>query len=89
VKSSVTKDFRKRLDQLPGAAQEQADRAYVLWRSDPFHPSLRFKRVSPSQPIYSVRIGMGYRALGLRTEDHIFWFWIGPHAEYDDLLKRL
>jgi mRNA-degrading endonuclease RelE of RelBE toxin-antitoxin system len=89
VKSSVTKDFRKQLNHLPQATQEQAARAFRLWRSDPYHPSLQFKRVSPWQPIYSVRIGIGYRALGLRTEDQVDWFWIGPHAEYDDLLKRL
>jgi len=89
VKSSVTKDFRKRLDQLPVTVQDQADRAYALWRSTPYHPSLQFKRVSESQPIYSVRIGIGYRALGLREEDQVYWFWIGPHAEYDDLLRRL
>ncbi|MFY9823566.1 MAG: hypothetical protein WAM82_19445 [Thermoanaerobaculia bacterium] len=89
MKSSVTKNFRKRLDQLPAAVQDQAARAYALWRSDPFHSSLQFKRVSSAQPIFSVRIGIGYRALGLREEDQVFWFWIGPHAEYEELLKRL
>jgi hypothetical protein len=89
VKSSVTWEFRERLDALPTEVQEQADRAYAIWRSDPFHPSLQFKRVRRRQPIYSVRIGVGYRALGLREEDHLYWFWIGPHAEYDELLKRL
>jgi len=64
-------------------------RAYALWRPDPYHPSLRFKRVSQRQPIYSVAIGIGYRALGLREADHVYWFWIGPHAEYDELLKHL
>lgn len=89
MKSSVTREFQKRLDQLPNAAQEQAARAYELWRKDPFHSSLQFKRVSPRQPIYSVRVGIGYRALGLREADQIHWFWIGPHAEYDTLLDRL
>jgi len=89
LNSSVTKEFRKRLEQLPAEVQEQAARAYSFWRAEPFHPSLQFKRISPSQPIYSVRIGLGYRALGLRSADHMHWFWIGSHAEYDDLLKRL
>jgi hypothetical protein len=89
VKSSITKQFRKRFDQLPAAVQEQATQDYALWSSDPYHPSLQFKRVSPSQPIYSVRIGIGYRALGLWEGDQIDWFWIGSHAEYDNLLKRL
>jgi hypothetical protein len=89
MKSSVTKGFRKRLDRLPKEVQEQAARAYALWRSDPYHPGLQFKRVSRRQPFYSVRVGIGYRALGLREVDHVFWFWIGSHAEYDELLKRL
>jgi hypothetical protein len=89
VKSSVTRGFRKQLDALPTEAREQADRAYALWRSDPYHASLQFKQVSRKQPIYSVRVGIGYRALGFWEGEHVFWFWIGSHAEYDDLLKRL
>lgn len=89
MKSGISKEFRKRFDQLPTAIQEQAERAYALWRSDPYHPSLQFKRVSSGQPIYSVRVGIGYRALGLRSGDQIDWFWIGSHAEYDGLLRRL
>ena len=89
MKSRVAKQFWKRFDQLPASVQKQAVRAYELWRSDPFHPSLQFKRVSLSQPIYSARVGMGHRALAFRTGDHVQWFWIGPHAEYDELLKRL
>lgn len=89
MKSSITKEFRKRLDRLPTEVQEQAARAYALWRSDPYHPGLQFKRVGRRQPIYSVRVGIGYRALGLREKDPIYWFWIGSHAEYDELLKHL
>lgn len=89
MKSSISKEFRKRLYQLPAEIQEQAARAYALWRSDSHHPSLQFKRVSPNQPVYSVRIGIGYRALGLRKDEQIYWFWIGSHAEYDDLLRRI
>jgi hypothetical protein len=87
--SSVTEEFRQRLARLPAAVQEQAARAYALWRLDPYHNSLQFKRVSQRQPIYSVRVGLGYRALGLRQDEHLYWFWIGPHAEYDELLRRL
>ena len=87
--SSITRAFQRRLNRLPYQAQRQAAQAYRLWRSDPYHSSLQFKRVSPRQPTFAVRVGMGYRALGLREEDHIFWFWIGTHADYDQLLKRL
>ncbi|MEK6285261.1 MAG: hypothetical protein AABO57_05930 [Acidobacteriota bacterium] len=89
MRSRATKQFRKLLEQLPRAIQEQADRAYELWRTDPYHPSLQFKRVSQPQAIYAVRVGIGYRAVGLLETDQIYWFWIGSHAEYDQLLKRL
>jgi mRNA-degrading endonuclease RelE of RelBE toxin-antitoxin system len=88
MKSSVTKAFRKQLSQLPESVQEQATKAYALWRSDPYHNSLQFKRVSQRQPIYSARIGLNYRVLGLLEEEQIYWFWIGAHAEYDELLGR-
>jgi len=87
--SSVTKEFRKRLIRLPIEIQEHTFQVYVLWRSDPCHNSLQFKRVSQRQPIYAVRIGIGYRALGLWEDDHVHWFWIGSHAEYDELLRRM
>jgi hypothetical protein len=89
VRSNVTRGFRDRLAQLPTAVQDQAARAYAIWRSDPQYPSLQFKRVSQSQPVYSVRIGIGYRALAFRDGDQVTWFWIGSHAEYDAMLKRL
>jgi hypothetical protein len=85
----VTQEFRQQLARLPAVVQEQAARAYALWRSNPDHNSLQFKRVSQRQPIYAVRIGLGYRALGLREAEQIYWFWIGSHAEYDELLRRL
>jgi hypothetical protein len=48
--------------------------------------SRNFKRVHATEPIYSVRITRGYRALGLRDGDLVTWFWIGSHADYDKLL---
>lgn len=45
--------------------------------------------MSPQQPIYSVRVSLNYRALGFWESDHIYWYWIGTHNEYDELLKIL
>jgi hypothetical protein len=74
---------------LPPQVQAQARLAYQLFRQDPFHPSLRFKQVHASRPIYSARVGLAYRALAVRGGDDVIWFWIGSHADYDDLLGRL
>jgi hypothetical protein len=58
---------------------------YHLWRANPRHPSLRFKKIGE---LWSVRIGSGYRALSLLQEDTFFWFWIGTHNEYERLLSE-
>jgi hypothetical protein len=34
-----------------------------------------------------VRIGDHHRALGLDSDVGVVWFWIGPHDEYETLLK--
>jgi len=63
-----------------------ADRSYALLRRDPNHPSLQFKRVGPRY--WSVRVTLDYRAVAVRRDADVVWFWIGPHAEYDRLLRR-
>jgi hypothetical protein len=40
MKSSVTKTFRQRLDDLPALVWAQAAKAYALWQADPYHPNL-------------------------------------------------
>jgi hypothetical protein len=47
------------------------------------------KQVHATRPIFSVRVGLGYRALGVREGDEMIWFWIGSHADYDQLLSRM
>lgn len=69
--------------------QRQARAAYKLFAQDPAHPSLRFKQVHTTRPIYSARVGLGYRALGVREGEDVIWFWIGSHAEYDRLIDSL
>jgi hypothetical protein len=36
---------------------------------------------------WSVRIGLHYRALAVEDDGDLPWFWIGSHAEYDQLLR--
>ena len=90
MESRRSEQFIRLFDRLPAEIQEQARAAYQRWKSDPAHPGLQFKRIAHrSLPIYSVRIGIRWRALGVMKDDCIVWFWIGSHADYDKLLKRL
>jgi hypothetical protein len=87
MKSRATARFWKAYDRLPPTIQESADSAYLIWRDNPYYPSLQFKRVHTELPIYSVRVGRGFRALGLLEGDTIIWYWIGGHDEYVRLLR--
>lgn len=87
--SRTTDRFRKAFQKLPPNVRRQARAAYRLWRQNPSHPSLQFKRVHATEPIYSVRVGIGWRAVGVKTGDTVVWFWIGSHADYDNLLSNL
>jgi hypothetical protein len=88
MKSIVHKQFRDCFDVLPANIRELARSTFALWQSNPRHPSLHFKSVHTSKPLYSVRVGMRWRALGLLDEDTMTWFWIGTHAEYDRIIRR-
>jgi hypothetical protein len=89
MKSRTTVQFRSMLAGLPKPVQSQTRKAYRLFQSNPGHTSLRFKKVHPKLPIYSARIGINYRAVGQLSDSSILWFWVGPHAEYDVLLRHL
>jgi hypothetical protein len=71
-------------DHLPEEVRSLADRNFRLLRQDAFHPSLHFKQV---RKYWSVRVGLGYRALAVRKTDDLIWFWIGPHSEYNRLIR--
>ena len=74
MKSKRTKQFHALFAELPESVQRQANEAYRLFRANPSHPSLSFKQVSPRGPVYSVRVGLHYRALAIRQPDCLLWF---------------
>ncbi|MGZ9220970.1 MAG: ParE family toxin-like protein [Anaerolineales bacterium] len=88
MNSHITDKFRKAFAELPADVQKQARQAYRLFIENHHHPSLRFKPIHPTRPIYSVRIGMDYRAVATRDGNDIIWYWIGSHAEYDKLIRQ-
>jgi len=89
VISRTTEKFRALFKLLPKTIQTQAKHAYLQFKKDPYHPSLQFKRVHSAKPIYSVRVNIDYRAVGIIKNNEIIWFWIGSHSVYDKLLKKL
>ena len=89
MKSRATPRFWAAYRGLPAEVQETARKAYRIFLENPQHPSLQFKKIHSREPVYSVRVGRGYRAVGLLEHDEVTWFWIGSHAAYDRLLTQL
>jgi hypothetical protein len=84
MKHKATPDFWYYYRQLPKEIKELADRCYDLLKIDTRYPSLHLKKVGQ---FWSVRIGLHYRALAVEDDGDLAWFWIGSHAEYDQLLR--
>jgi hypothetical protein len=89
MKSVTTFRFRQALKQLPEKVQLKARNTYHVWQENPQHPSLNFKQIHSRDPIYSIRIGIGCRALGVKNDNTMVWFWIGSHEEYNALIKTM
>ena len=90
MKSRTNPAFRKLFAGLPADVREQARQAYALFRANPRHPGLNFKRVHGASGFVSARVGRSYRAVGiLARPDEVVWFWIGPHEQYEKIISSL
>ncbi len=85
TKSLTTPDFWLAYRKLPPDIKRRARAVYRLWRDNPRHPSLSFKKVGE---LWSCRIAKGYRALALLQGDTYYWFWIGTHDDYEQMLAE-
>ncbi len=89
MKSVTTDRFRKALAKLPKNVQGKARDSYKTWKLNPHHSSLHFKQIHSKREIYSIRVGLSYRALGVVSKSVIIWFWIGSHEDYNNLIVQL
>ena len=81
----TSRKFWQRYRQLPREVQRLADKNFQILKANPSHRSLHFKRV---RKFWSARVGAGYRALAIESDSDIVWFWIGTHAEYNEIIKN-
>ena len=85
MRHRATERFWRLLKDLPYPTQALARQNYEMLKNDIHHPSLHFKKVGR---LWSVRVGLKYRALALLDGTDFIWIWIGSHGEYDKLVKR-
>jgi hypothetical protein len=85
LKHTASARFWRCFEKLPAEVQSLARKNYALLRADPSHTSLQFKSIGGGK-LYSVRVGLHHRALGVPVSGGVHWFWIGSHSEYDKLV---
>jgi len=69
VRSRATPRFWAAYEELPPEIRGLARKAYRLFRENARHPNHDFKKVHDRDPIYSVRVTLGYRAVGLLEDE--------------------
>jgi len=79
--------YWRHFDDLPQDIKKLAEANYRLFKDNPKDPALRFKRIHPSRPVCSFRVGMRHRTVGVETGDgKMVWFWIGSVGDYEKLI---
>lgn len=89
LKSYTTRQFRDCYAGLPENIKLTARKNYRIWQKNHLHPSLHYKQVHNTRPIFFARVGLSYRVLGIENNGSMIWFWIGSHNEYDRLLNQM
>lgn len=80
----TTERFWKCFNKLPTRVQDTAREQFHLLKTNPYHPSLQFKKVGK---FWSARITLFYRVLAIKDGEDYIWVWIGTHDEYEKMIK--
>ena len=72
-------EFRK----LPREIQKRAAKTEILFRQDPFHPSLRLHKLEgPLKNYWSISINLNYRIIFSMKNGEALFISIGNHSVY-------
>lgn len=78
-------DFEKQFKKLPKVIQKKACKTELLFRQNPFHPSLRLHKLEGKlKHLWSISLDKKYRIIFKSMEEGVILFIsIGVHAIYD------
>jgi len=77
----LTKEFKENFSCLEKQIQKRAEKQIVIFRNNPFYPSLHTEKLVPkSKEVWSFRIDKKYRIVfRFINRDQIYFLTIGPH----------
>lgn len=85
MKHIALAEFWEYYEELPDDIQKLANKKFELLKSDPYYPSLHFKKVGGD--MWSARVSREYCAVAFEIPDGFAWFWIGSHSDYERIIK--
>ena len=93
MNSETLPEFWEYFGALSASTRIKAGKAFALWKANPKHRGLHFKKVNDRKPyLFSVRIDIRHRALArletINDVETFVWFWIGTHDEYDHIISH-
>jgi hypothetical protein len=83
VRHFATPQFWDLLAALPDNTQVQARKNFEILKDNSAHPSLHFKKIGR---FWSARVSLNYRALAIKSDQDLVWFWIGNHRDYERII---
>lgn len=75
MKHFASSSFWAAYDILPVKIKKIADKNYEFLKTNPKHPSLNFKQIDK---LWTVRVGIRYRAIAIEVEDRLLGMWQTP-----------
>jgi hypothetical protein len=77
LKHFASPEFWQNYRNLPPDVRNLADQKFALLKADRRHGSIRLKKIGR----------LYYRVLAKERPEGFVWFWIGPHREYDRIIR--
>lgn len=84
MKVHILDDFRRDFDRLPKRIRKKARQTMAVLEENPFHPSLRTKRMQGVKDVWESRVTLSYRITFSWEGDEVWLRRIGPH----DILRK-
>ncbi len=77
----LTDEFVKRYQKLPLAIQKRSEKREMLFRQNPFHPTLHTEKLEPKGgQVWSFRVDIKYRIIfRFINGKTVLFLTIGPH----------
>lgn len=77
----LTKEFKENFSKLEKQTQNLAEKQIVIFKNNPFHPSLHTEKLVPrSKGMWSFRIDKKYRIIfRFAGNEKVYFLTAGPH----------